>query len=249
MSGFFADFDAYLRGEADRIPGVEDNQADRLRVYRNGSIRSCTEVLRSNYPTVAGLAGDARMTELAVGFVSAHPPVEAHLTAYGRDFPEWLARNADGGAQRLVPFARLDRAWTTAYFARDEALLSPARAARLAADGTLEGCVVRLAEHVALVNNDGAVLDDWVVVRDGGQPSETSPAARQTVALWREQDEIRFREMEAGEWAFLKATKAAVTLGVAGEAAMTVDRDFDLGPCFAAILEAGLLCEAEHRET
>ncbi len=248
MSAFYAEFDAYLRGERERVAGVDDQHVGRLRVYRNGSIRSCTEVLRSNYPTVADLAGGARMTELAVGFVSARPPIEAHLTAYGRDFPAWLASLAEPAVPPLVPFARLDRGWTTAYFARDEAGFSPARAGRLAAEGILEDCVVRLAQHVALIDNDCAALDDWVALRDGGSPSGALVDRRQRVALWREQDEIRFREVELGEWMFLRAAQRGVPLIEAGEAAVAVDSEFDLGPFFAGILEAGLLCEAEQRE-
>ncbi len=247
MSAYFEEFGAYMRGESGGLADVRPDQLERLRIYRNGSIRSCTEVLRSNYPSVARLAGEADMTALAVGFVTSHPPAEAHLTAFGRGFPEWLAeRCADGGPlpPNLVSFARLDRAWTAAYFANDEALFSPARAGRLAADDALEGCVVRLATHVNLVDNDLAVLDAWVAYRQGQKGTEVGyETLSQCVAVWREEDAIRFREVGRAEWAFFSRVKTATSLGAASEAALAVDPEFDLGTFFASILEAGLLCE------
>ena len=53
-------------------------------VYRNGFIKTCISVLKSNYPVVTSLVGEDYFSTLAHLFVQKHPPRQGSLTGYGR---------------------------------------------------------------------------------------------------------------------------------------------------------------------
>ena len=135
----FAD---YLRTDtvgalADFCP--EGTDLSRLRVYRNGFLRTCVEALRANYPTVERLMGEECFPALARPYVEAHPPRTASLVLYGEGFPRFI----DGGKEMhgldwLASFAALDRAWSEVYFSEDDHFESnDAETGRPAAGDTL----------------------------------------------------------------------------------------------------------------
>lgn len=257
MGDFYTDFSAYMRGEVDVVPGVAAEAVNCLRVYRNGSVHTCSEVLRSNYPAAAALCGEEFMTTLAVHYVASNPPMQAHLSAFGAGFADWLGtadgahdpRNAVVQIPHLVDVARLDAAWTQAYFAVDETTLSPGRAATLAAEDHLETTCVQAAAHVSLVECEAPVLNYWTALRDNfaAQPRQLS-AEPQQVAVWRQGVEVRFTAPGPAEHALLQAIQRPIALGEAGSEAMQADAAFDLGAFFAVMLEAGMLCESGSAE-
>ena len=125
---------------------AEGADHSRLRVYRNGFLRSCIEALRASYPSVERIVGAERFPALARPFVEANPPSTASLVEYGEHFPHFIddAREVHR-LDHLASFARLDRAWTEVFFAADVDT-EAARAARVSPSG---GVVVP-ANHVSV---------------------------------------------------------------------------------------------------
>ena len=124
LEAYTSAFAGFLRtGRVGPLAGFCAGDADlsRLRVYRNGFLRTCIEALRANYPSVERLVGEERFPALARSYVEAHPPGTASLVEYGEGFPQHVRDTRDvHGLDWLVSFAALDRAWTEVYFAEDD---------------------------------------------------------------------------------------------------------------------------------
>lgn len=62
----------------------------RLQIYQNAYQARLTEALRSNFPALHQLLGDADFALAARGFIAAHPPVTASIRWFGDQFSMWL---------------------------------------------------------------------------------------------------------------------------------------------------------------
>ena len=63
----------------------------RFAVYRNNVVVGLTEALKSNFPAVARIVGDAFFLAMARAYAAASPPVSPVLLAYGGNFPDFIA--------------------------------------------------------------------------------------------------------------------------------------------------------------
>jgi hypothetical protein len=95
-------------------------------VYRNTVLKGCVDALQANYPAVARLVGEEWFRAAAAIYARANLPVQATLLHYGEGFAHFLATFAPAADLPYLPgVARLDRLWTEAHVARDEAPLDP----------------------------------------------------------------------------------------------------------------------------
>ena len=124
LEAYTAAFAGFLRtGTVGALAGfcAEDADLSRLRVYRNGFLRTCIEALRANYPSVERLVGEERFPALARPYVETHPPRAASLVEYGEVFPRHIDDTRHiHGLDCLASFAALDRAWTEVHFSEDD---------------------------------------------------------------------------------------------------------------------------------
>jgi hypothetical protein len=106
-----------------------------LSVYRNTIAKGCVDSLRSNFPTVERLVGEAWFTACAQVFVEVDPPRSPSLLAYGGAFPEFLAAFAPAAElSYLRDVALLDWLWLEAHAAPDAPVLTAQDALRLSPD-------------------------------------------------------------------------------------------------------------------
>ncbi len=66
--------------------------ASRLNIHRNNTFLSLTAALKSTFPVTVQLVHERFFAFAADGFIATHPPLEARLARYGRDFPRFLSR-------------------------------------------------------------------------------------------------------------------------------------------------------------
>ncbi len=93
-------------------------------VYRNTVLSGCIDALEANFPTAARLVGSEWFRAAALVYVREHLPAQPMLADYGASFPEFLRAFAPADELPYLPdIARLDRHWTEAHAARDEAAL------------------------------------------------------------------------------------------------------------------------------
>ena len=104
-------------------------------VYRNTVIKGCVDALQANYPAVARLVGDEWFRAAAAIYVRRAPPSQPCLVDYGDGFAGFLADFAPAAQLPYLPdVARIDRLWTEAHLAPDDAAARRARVAALAAE-------------------------------------------------------------------------------------------------------------------
>ena len=214
-------------------------------VYRNGFIKTCVKVLKSNYPVVMSLVGEDYFFNLARLFVQKYPPRQGSLTGYGLEFPQEIE---DCINQHHLPYladiAYLDRAWVECYFATDGPSLSGDDINKLEGDAvSLTELPLSLAPWAQLVKTQFDVADLWTTLKHQGQLNSNVNVApdNQTILVWRKEGAINLRQLTTGEQNFLAAVCRRETLGTSAQEALEADPEFDLTHYFAAFLQQGIL--------
>lgn len=243
LDGFCEAFARFLgNGRRDALAPYLDDGAEPafLDVYRNGFVKTCTDVLHASYPSVAQLVGEDCFKSLARRYVDTHPPHSASLAEYGEAFAEVIEETRElHGLAYLGCIARLDRAWTEVYFAAETPHGEGAASHALAAldEDAIAGARGRLAGSAHLLSLEFSVLDAWAQLRSGELRTSTSIAHEPLVALlWRRDEEILFRALGAPEHAFVAGIAAGKTFSEAALEALERDPDFDVSTAFASLL-------------
>jgi len=103
-------------------------------VYRNTALKGCIDALAANYPAVLRLVGEEWFRDAAAIYARASLPQRPMLHDYGANFPQFLAGFKPAfDLPYLAAVAQLDRFWTEAHVARDEATLDATLLQRLPA--------------------------------------------------------------------------------------------------------------------
>lgn len=212
-------------------------------VYRNTVMKGCIDALQANYPAVARLVGEDWFRAAAGEYIRTNLPRRPMLMDYGEDFAAFLAAFPPAAGLPYLPgVARLDRFWTEAHLARDEAPLSPADLARLPPED-LAGAVLR--PHAAA---RWAWFDDqpiYTLWRSNRESAETDFSALEWrgegALIVRPHDGVEWFPLDAGGAAFLAACAADEPVAVAAAAALAADAESDLTKIMARLLEAGAL--------
>src|SRR5689334_14447352 len=80
-----------------------------FKVHRNTVLGAAVNALRLAFPTVAHLVGERFFDQCAARFVESRPPRAPRLSAYGEEFPDFLATHAQARVLAyLADIARLD---------------------------------------------------------------------------------------------------------------------------------------------
>jgi hypothetical protein len=213
-------------------------------VYRNTVMKGAIDALQANYPAVARLVGDEWFRAAAAIFARAQPPARATLLHYGERFADFLA--GFGPAQEL-PYlpgvARLDRCWTEAHSAADEAPVASGAVAALA-PAALARAVLR--PHAAARwawFEDMPVATIWQRNRGPGAAGAVAEAdlewRGEGLLLARPRGVVAWHDIGRAGCAFLDACAAGAPLAAAATAALAAAPGVDLARMMQTLLEAG----------
>jgi hypothetical protein len=217
--------------------------ARRFAVYRNNVVAGLRNALRRRFPVVEKTVGEDFFAAMAQVFVRQQPPRSPLLALYGDAFPDFIAAFVPA---REIPYladvARLEVARTRAYHAADAVPLGAEHLATLDAE-TVPGIRIELHPSTEIVRSCHPIVTIWAM-NSGEQP--LAP-----IADWRGEDalvarphlEVEIRALPPGGAAFLLALAAGRPLGVAAEAALAEDADFDLTVNLAGLMGSGLVRE------
>ena len=209
-------------------------------VYRNTVMKGCIDALQANYPAVTRLVGEEWMRAAAAIYVRAALPTDPTLLRYGMDFEQFLVSFEAAAELPYLPgVARLDRLWSEAHAARDEAAIAPSAIAQLTPDA-LANTV--LHPHPAARwawFADAPVYTIWS--RNRCESSFESDMAWQAegALLTRPDDAVSWIALDAAGCAFLDACAAGGTLAAAAQAALDANGNADLAPLMSKLLTAG----------
>lgn len=212
---------------------------DRLRIYRNHYTVTLTEALEATYPVVRRLVGAPFFGWAASRYIAACPPQGPCLFEYGAGFSGLLAGLAAcGDLPYLADVARYEWAINRAYHAPDAPSLEPATLAELTST-QMSHLTLSLDRSCALFASRYPVSRIW----KANQPDADANAridlgvGGERLLVCRMDDEVVWRQLGAGEFAFIGALCAGRTLLAANSTAAAAG-DFDCEAALAALLAA-----------
>lgn len=216
--------------------------ARRFAVYRNNVILGLANGLGEAFPVVKRLVGEAFFRAMAAEFAAACPPAGPLMFAYGAGFAEFVETFPPAaGLPYLGDVARLERAWTEAYHAAEEAPIGPEA---LQALGPTELGSVRLRLHgsVRLITSDFPVVAIWQANVAQAEPGPIDLAqGGETALIARPGAEVELRRLPSGAAAFLLALQAGQGLALAAETALAADPGFDVAGGVGELFALGLV--------
>jgi len=216
-------------------------------VYRNTVLTGCIDALQANYPAVSRLVGDEWFRAVAAIYARTNLPRHPSLLDYGSDLAGFLADFAPAAElPYLAGVARLDRFWTEAHIARDEAPVAAAALAHLAA-AELARAVLRPHPSARWAWFDGEpIVTIWernrqaeTIVDDEASAAPDLDWRAEGVLISRPQGKVEWTALPKAGYAFLDACAAGGTLADAASTALDADPQADLAALMALTLNAG----------
>ena len=203
---------------------------ERLAIYRNNTLASLISVLGAAYPVRSKVVGAANFRVAAYRYVRAHPPRRPQLSAYGDRFADFLdAFEPARSTPFLADLARLEWAHNVAYFAADAEPLT-AWHLRDVPPASYAALKFELHPSAALIASRFAVDGIWQAHQGSEVPDPAIEpyGAAMRILVIRPQAHVRHESLANGDFTFLLALTAGVTLERAAQAAQRSTPDFDL---------------------
>ncbi|MEL7093086.1 MAG: DNA-binding domain-containing protein [Pseudomonadota bacterium] len=223
------------------IDGTGAPTVKRFNVYRNNVTVALIEALRTAFPVLRKLLGDANFDQLAPLYARAHPPKSPLMMHYGAELPGFLA-----GLEPLahIPYladvARLELGMRRSYHAADAPALAAERLAEVPPEALMHA-VLQLAPAVQLIPSRWPLYDIWRynTVNDAPKPQ----AVAQPVLITRVEFDPAPHALTPAQAAWIAAKQGGADLQQAQDAAAEIDPGFDLTPLLGLLLAQGALTD------
>ena len=225
---------ALLGGESvDALRGVAgDGLAPeaRLAIYRHHVSATLTDVLKGVYPVVCRLLDERFFDYAADRFIAAHPPTSACLWEYGDALAAFLVTFEPCRDLPYLPdVARFEWAMSRALHADDDGTPDVA-ALRGGAPADIVTACLRFHPSLTLLDSPWPIDRIWRANQPDADPTARvdlgAGAAR--LAVWRREDDVVLRTLEASAYALRRALHAGRTLGDAAAEALAANSAADL---------------------
>ena len=212
----------------------------RLGVYRNNLREGFIKALALEYPVVERLVGAEFFRQTALDFQLQHPSQNGDLTHVGAPFPEYLRVHfADGEYAWLPDVAALEWALQCVAIAPDCEPV-PVTVLNEIPPNRYEDLMFEPAPATRLVESRFPIVRIW----QGNQPGAPAEsidlgAGADHVLVRRRDDELEFVRLSAADFTFARMLARRTPLGLATDASLAVDADFDLARALRALVLAG----------
>jgi hypothetical protein len=226
------------RGEAD---------VARFSVYRNNVFVGLTKALSQRFPVTERLVGSEFFLAMARSYAQDHKPASPLIIDYGDDFPDFIETFPPAKPLAyLADVARIEVAWTKAYYASDAAALDLGAFARLAPEALPD---LRLIRHpsVGLVRSDYPVGSIW----SAHQQDIVAPVIDwqpQAILILRPQMSVDIHILPPQDADFAASLLDGVCLGAAAQAAFGTNPEFDFGTALTGLVTLGVFSALQQNE-
>jgi hypothetical protein len=217
--------------------------AARLGIYRHHVFATLTATLRATFPVVCRLVDERFFAYAADRYIRQDPPAGPCLFEYGATFAAFLAAFPPcRELEYLADMARLEWAMSRALHAPDHVPLEPAALRARAREVTGEE-TVSLDPSLSLLASPWPVDRIWRANQPEADPDAIVDLRAGGVRLEvrRVGDDVTFRGVDPGTFAFRRALLDGRRLTEAVERALAADRAFELPAALAGLLREGLL--------
>lgn len=212
----------------------------RFGIYRNNVAVGLIEALRSAYPVVNRLVGDAFFSVAALAHARETPPSSPVLLSYGAEFAHFIAGFEPAQSlPYLADVARLEWMWLESYHSGEAEPLS-IQDLQVISVGQWPELALALHPAVRTLCLDHSVLSIWINHQHDDEPATIEMDDQpEFLLMTRPQETVFVRAVSPGVIAFVTAIGAGATLAEAMVAAMAQDCDFVIGDAIALLFEAG----------
>lgn len=226
---------------------------EQLEIYREQFFFRHIDALVEDFPGVRHLVGPDRFHELAVAYLGAHPPTSFTLRDLGDRFAAFLREQRALERHALVcDMANVEWAFVEVFDAPHAPRLDPARLAAVP-EGAWNDVVLALHPTLRLVRVEHPVHRLREAILAGDAPALPDPAPA-CLALFRDDLQIRYDELDPACFALVETLARATPLGPACDAVAT--RFFAAAPAsvpallqawFARLMALGLIVDLRLR--
>ena len=225
-----------------KVRAPRGSRERRLRVYRNNTVKSLTDVLAAAFPVVERIVGTRFFRATARTFIEKHPPLQPALFQYGRDLPSFLETFEPARDLPYLPdVARLEWARNDSYFAANQDSLNPEDLAQVPAD-RLESVVFTLHPAVRLIQSPFPVFEIWTVNQpDYGPIPELDFSVGETGLVQRHGAFVTHKVLSQPAYEWLTYVCEGATLGHASNTILAHHPTFDLQDTLRAFLADGVI--------
>ena len=217
----------------------------RLAIYRHHVFTTLTEVLKAAYPVVCRLVDERFFAYAANQYIRQQPPTGPCLFEYGASFPHFLADFPPCRELVYLPdVAQLEWAMHVAWHAEEATPANPERWRCLTPD-ELACLTLAFTPGVSYVSSPWPIDRIWRVNQSDADSTETVQLEGDGVRLEvrRIADNVVYRMVDAGTFAWRVALAGHQPLEEAVEAALAAAPDFDLPTALQALFVEGLVVE------
>jgi hypothetical protein len=205
-----------LLGEDERLPAV-----DRLEIYANAFFFRILDALRENHGALCAALGEELFHDLVTVYLLVHPPRHYSLTHAGDALPHYLAAAPSAAPFRRAcawapDLARLEHARLVAFHAADAEPLPRSDLEQLAPEAW-EMLRLHLVPSLSLLELAWPV-HALMRAHDAGEPPPGIAPAAVHLAVWRFEETVRFRTLDAQEAQALALAGTGATFGAICEA-------------------------------
>lgn len=246
-----ASFHAGLLDPSMAVPeGIVDGAArpagKRYAVYRNNVTVSLIDAMKSAFPLVAKLIGEANFASLASVYVRAHPPTSPVMMFYGVEFPTFLQSFEPLVNIGYLPdAARLDLALRQSYHAADAPPFDVSGLQTLSTDALMDA-TLSLAPATRILRSPWPLYDIWNFNQNA--QAEKPRSISQDVLITRADFDPIPHPLPAGAAVWLTELAQGAQFGVAHDKALKTTPEFDLTTSLALVLSTGALATLNHKD-
>lgn len=218
--------DAILRHDpACAVPLVRRNARiapeRQLAIYLEGYRTRLVLAVRSDYPELLALLGEAAFDALALAYVEQSPSSHFNLDRYPHGFAAFAQPRLDAFARNL---ARVEAAIAEVFMAQDSDALPPAALAGLAPEDF--GAQILIPRRASRLLALAYPINDYLLARREGKAPELPLATPSFLFLVRHHNEVRRHALETPEHALLQAICTGLPVGAAIESVAAAQPDF-----------------------
>ena len=213
--------------------------AKRFAVYRNNVVIGLIDALKDAYPAIVKIVGDEFFSAMAVAYVVTSPPRSPIMLDYGVGFSEFIKAFEPAKSLPYLPdVARIERAWTESYHARESRPFDVADLTALSPEQFGELTFV-VHPSLRIIRSNLPALSIWQMNAEGGTPEEIDlDSGGQDTMIVRPDAEVEVRLMPPGGAVFLQELLLGRTVTEALRSAVAECETFDLPGNLSGLFEA-----------